>query len=102
MKLYNISGNLKNEGWGNEFVGLFLIKENGELEELYYFDDEDIEDKTISRDLSIMKDLGKVIFDVMKNHDVEDVVVIDNVKIDAEYYEAEFRNSIIKIIKEQK
>ena len=100
MKLYNISGRCNDEFKDDiGFAGLFYIDENDEVEEVYYIDDKDNQDKYLFRDLAFMKNLGKVMFDVMKKHDVEDVIIIEDVKIDAEYYDVEFVEGIAEIIK---
>lgn len=102
MKLYNINGTCKSFDGLDEvsFAGLFFLKENGELEEIYYIDDSDNQDKYLFRDLAFLKNLGKVMFDAMKKFNFEDVEIIKDVKINAEYIDSEFRDSIIKIIKE--
>ena len=102
MKMYNISGYCKSYDDIDEvaFAGLFFINEFEELEEIYYIDDSDNQDKYLLRDLSFMKNLGKVMFETMKKHNFEDVEIIEDVIIDASYCDPEFRDSIIKIIKE--
>jgi len=98
MKLFNINGNVGKNFDG--FAGLYLLNEDfDEIEEIYYIDDRDSQDKFLFRDLDFMKKLGKRIFDVIKKYNIEDVEIIDNVTIEAEYYQSEFKDEIKKLIK---
>jgi len=98
MKLFNINGNVgKNH---SSFAGLYLLdKYTDRAEAIYYIDDSDPQDKYLFRDLDFLKTLGKKIFDVIKKYNVEDVVVINDIVIDAEYYQIAFEDKITKIIK---
>ena len=99
MKLFNINGKVGKDF--DEFAGLYLLnKDFNEIEEIYYIDDSEPNDKYLFRDLDFMKVLGKRIFDVIKKYNVEDVVVINDVTIEAEYYQNEFKDAIRKIIEE--
>ena len=98
MKLFNISGNVGKNFDG--FAGLYLLDEYfDKVETIYYIDDADSQDKYLFRDLDFMKVLGKRIFDVIKEYDVEDVEVITHVNIEAEYYQSEFKDEIKQLIK---
>ena len=97
MKLFNINGNVGKDFDG--FAGLYLLNENlNKIEEIYYIDDSDSQDKYLFRDLDFIKKLGKRIFDIIKKYNVEDVEVINDVIIEAEYYQNEFKDTIKKII----
>jgi len=97
MKLYNISGVIGNDE--TDFAGLYLLNED--LIEIYYVDDKDFNDKYLFRDLDFLKTLGKKVFDVIKKYNIDEVIVLKDVKIECEFYDLDFNTKFIEEIKKE-
>jgi len=99
MKLYNISGRIS-EGY-TKYAGLFLLNDD-KLEVIYFLnDDKENVDDFIYEILNAMAIMGKKIFNIIKEFNIEDVEVLMGVDVDIslENWEFEFEEKFIKVIK---